>query len=177
MFRYGSLQIIKEVVLAKYVIGDYVLYGLNGSCQVVDIGPVDFADSSKIYYHLKPVSDMKSTIFVSMKREDDIIRRVISADEADKILGEVKKVGKAVYTPKREACDLILKSGDDVAISQMIKLLRYMRKENRKIHKSLNIMEEKILKDAERVFFSEMATALSMSIEEVVAKVGDTLDV
>lgn len=166
-----------EAVVAKYEIGEYVLYGLSGSCLVSDIGPVDFADPSIIYYHLKPVSDMKSTIFVSMKRENDIIRRVISADEADKILAEVKKVGKAIYTPKREACDPILKSGDDVAISQMIKLLRYMRKENRKIHKSLNIMEEKILKDAERVFFSEMATAFSMSMEEVVAKVGDTLDI
>ncbi len=163
--------------MAKYDIGEFVLYGLTGSCQVVDIGPVDFGDPDKIYYHLKPVSDMKSTIFVSMKREDDIIRRVISAEEANKILGEVKKVGKALYTPKREACDIIIKSGDDVAISQMIKLLRYMRRENRKIHKSLNIMEEKILKDAERVFFSEMATALSMSMEEVVAKVGETLDI
>lgn len=163
--------------MAKYDIGDYVLYGLNGSCQVVDIGPVDFGGPDMIYYHLKPVSDLKSTIFVSMKRENDIIRRVISAEEAKEVLDKVKKVDRAVYTPQREACDIILKSGDDVAISQMIKLLRYMRRENRKIHKSLNIMEEKILKDAERVFFSEMATALSMSIEEVVAEVSDTLDI
>ena len=158
--------------MAKYEIGEYVLYGLSGSCLVSDIGPVDFADPSIIYYHLKPVSDMKSTIFVSMKRENDIIRRVISADEADKVLAEVKKVGKAIYTPKREACDPILKSGDDVAISQMIKLLRYMRKENRKIHKGLNIQEEKILKDAERVLFSEMSTALEMNYQDVVSSLG-----
>lgn len=163
--------------MAKYDVGDFVLYGLNGACHVIDIGPVDFAGPDKIYYHLRPVSDVKSTIFVSMKREDDIIRKVISADEARNILAKVKDVDKAIYTPQREACDLILKSGDDIAISQMIKLLRYMRRENRKIHKSLNIQEERILKDAERVFFSEMATALSMSIEEVVKTVGDTLDI
>lgn len=166
-----------EDILAKYEIGEYVLYGLNGACQVVDIGPVDFGGPDIIYYHLKPVSDLKSTIFVSMKREADIIRRVISADEAKSVLDRVKSVDKAIYTPQREACDIILKSGDDVAISQMIKLLRFMRKENRKIHKSLNIQEEKILKDAERVFFSEMATALSMSMEEIVKTVGDTLDI
>lgn len=163
--------------MAKYDVGDFVLYGLNGACHIIDIGPVDFAGPDKIYYHLRPVFDAKSTIFVSMKREDDIIRKVISADEAKVVLAKVKTVDKAIYTPGREVCDGIIKSGDDVAISQMIKLLRYMRKENRKIHKSLNIQEERILKDAERVFFSEMATALSMSKEEVITSFGDTLDI
>lgn len=163
--------------MGKYNIGDYVIYGLNGACEVIEIGTLDFAGPDKIYYSLKPVSDGRSTIFVSMSKEDDIKRKVLSKSEAEAVLLEVKKAKPATYTPYRENCDVILKSGDEVEVSRMIKLLRNMRKENRKIHKNLNIQEERILKDAERVFFSEMATALSLSMDEVVDYIGDTLDI
>ena len=162
--------------MSKYKVGDYVLYGLNGACQVVEIGPLDFGGSEKIYYSLKPVSDGRSTIFVSMQKEDDIIRKVISKKEAESVMEKAQKVTPADYTPEREACDIILKSGDNVEVSRMIKLLRNMRKENRKNHKGLNIQEERILKDAERVFFSELATAFRMSMEEVVTAYSEVLD-
>ena len=99
-----------------------------------------------------------------------------SIEEADEIIDQIKSVRPATYTPDRAFCDDILKSGDNVAVSQMIKLLRNMRKENRKNHKGLNIQEERILKDAERVFFSEMATAYDISMEEVVSRYGEILD-
>ena len=163
--------------MSKYNIGDYVIYGLNGACEIIEIGSLDFAGPDKIYYSLKPVSDGRSTIFVAMTKEDDIKRKVMSKAEAESVLEEVKKAAPATYTPVRESCDVILKSGDNVEVSRMIKLLRNMRKENRKNHKGLNIQEERILKDAERVFFSEMATAMDMSMDECVDYIGDILDI
>ena len=162
--------------MARYNIGDFLIYGLNGACQVVEIGTLDFAGPDKIYYSLKPVSDSRSTIFVPLMKEEEELRSVISKNEADEILEKVKKAKAATYTPVRENCDVILKSGDNVAVSQMIKLLRGMRRENRKVHKGLNIQEERLLKDAERVFFSEMATAYELSIEEVINKIGDVFE-
>ena len=101
----------------------------------------------------------------------------MSKDEAKQVVEGIKKSKPATYSPVRENCDVILKSGDNVAVSSMIKLLRNMRKENRKIHKGLNIQEEKILKDAERVLFSEISIALDMPYTEAVTSIGEILDV
>lgn len=158
-----------------YKVDEYVVYGINGACLITDIGTLDFAGPDKLYYSLRPVSDSRSTIFVSVDKESEL-RRVMSKKDAEAFLTEVRKAKPATYTPVRENCDLILKSGDVVAVSQMIKLLRNIRKENRKNHKGLNIQEERILKDAERVFFSEFAIAYDMSMDEMIVKIGDALD-
>jgi len=163
--------------MAKYQIGDYVLYGLNGTCEIVEIGTLDFAGPNKIYYSLKPVSDNRSTIFLPVLKEEEIVRKVMSKKEAEDTIENIKKSKPATYAPVRENCDKILKSGDNIAVSSMIKMLRNLRKENRKIHKGLNIQEEKILKDAERVLFSEMSTALEMNYQDVVSSLGEYLDV
>ena len=51
-----------------------------------------------------------------------------------------------------------------------------MRVENRKNHKGLNIAEEKLLKYAERILFSEIAVALKLSMEEAGDRFGEGLD-
>ena len=162
--------------MGKYNIGDYVIYGINGACEVVEIGTLDFAGPDKIYYSLKPVCDARSTIFVPLDKEKEIPRMVFSKKEVESIIEESKSVEAAEYTPNREYCDVILKSGDNVEISKMIKLLRNMRKENRKNHKGLNIQEERILKDAEKIFYSEIACAFDMSMDEVVEEYSPILD-
>ncbi|MBR4208080.1 MAG: hypothetical protein IKQ88_05760, partial [Lachnospiraceae bacterium] len=78
--------------------------------------------------------------------------------------------------PEKEKCDAILKSGDNFKISNMIKQLRNLRTENRKNHKGLNIADEKLLKYAERILFSEIAIAMKMSMEEVADKLDKSLD-
>lgn len=163
--------------MAKYQIGDYVVYGLNGTCRIYDIGPLDFGGPDKLYYSMKPVYDERSTIFLPVLKEDEILRKAISKEEAEGIFENIKESKPATYTPVRENCDPILKSGDNVKVSSMIKLLRNMRKENRKVHKGLNIQEERILKDAERVLFSELSIALNEKYENISSMLGEYLDV
>lgn len=155
--------------MPKYSIGDYVLYGVNGSCEIVDIGTLSFAGPDKIYYSLKPVADSRSTVHVPVLKEENIIRKILLKKEVDKILKDVEKVKAAEVISNRENCDPIIKSGDLVLLASLIKMLREVRRENRKRHKGLNIQEERILTDAERVFFSELATVYELSMEEAVS--------
>lgn len=162
--------------MSKYKIGDHVIYGASGSCEIVEIGTLSFAGPEKVYYSLKPIYDARSTIYVPVAKEDEIKRKVIVKKEAKDILDAVKDVKPAKYVASKEICDPIIKSGDNIEIAKLIKLLRNMRKENRKAHKGLNILEERLLRDAERVFFSEIATAFNMTIEEVVSNYSVNLD-
>lgn len=165
-----------EFEMCRYAIGDYVLYGVSGSCEIVEIGPLSFGGPDKIYYSLKPVYDSRSTIYVPVAKEDEIIRKNISKADADDILKKCKDIKKAKLVINRENCDPVIKSGDNLALAALIKLLRDMRRENRKNHKGLNIQEERILYDAERVFFSEIATAYSLPMDEAVSGYTANLD-
>lgn len=162
--------------MAKYKIGDYVLYGFSGACQVVEIGPLSFGGPDKIYYSLKPVYDSRSTIYVPLNKEDEIVRKVITKPEAEEVLEKITQCQPDDMTFVRDACEEVLKSGDNVEVSRVIKQLRNLRKENRKSHKGLNISEERILRDAERIFFSEIATALEMTMEDTLAEFSARLD-
>ena len=162
--------------MAKYKIGDYVLYGFSGSCQVVEIGSLPFGGPDKIYYSLKPVYDARSTIYVPVSREDEIARKVITKKEAEEILKIVTSDAPDEHIFEKDTCEQVLKSGDNVEVSKVIKQLRILRKENRKNHKGLNISEERILRDAERIFFSEIATAFDMTMEDTMAEFSAKLD-
>ena len=162
--------------MEKYQVGDYVLYGVSGACEVMEIGPLSFGGPDKIYYSLKPVYDARSTIYVPVMKEGEILRKVITKEEAEKVLGEIKTIEPETDMLEKEACNEILKSGDNIEVSKLIKLLRQIRKENRKNHKGLNMQEERMLRDAERIFFSEMATAFDVSMDEIVHTISIDLD-
>lgn len=162
--------------MARFDIGDYILYGINGSCEIVDIGELPFGGEDKIYYSLKPVSDGRSTIYLPVIKEDEIIRAVISKDEADGIVDKFKSIKPSKTEINRDTCEPIIKSGDNSKIVALIKQLRKLRVENRKSHKGLNIQEEKLLRQAETVLYSELATAYDLAIDEIVAKYSEYLD-
>ncbi len=162
--------------MAKYKIGDYVLYGFSGACQIVDLGSLSFGGADKIYYSLKPVYDSRSTIYVPLNKEDEIVRKVITKPEAEEVWEKITQRQSEGMILERDACEAVLRSGDNVEVSQVIRQLRNLRKENRKNHKGLNISEERILRDAERIFFSEIATAFEMTMEDTLAEFSARLD-
>ena len=165
-----------EVAMQKYKVGEFVMCGMSGSCEVQEIGPLSFGGPDKIYYSLKPVYDSRDTIYVSVDRESDIARKVVSKKEAEEMIKVVISSKRKGTVPEKEACDAILRSADNIKISNMIRQLRHLRAENRKNHKGLNIAEEKILKCAERIFFSEIATALNISMEDAIDRISAELD-
>ena len=162
--------------MAKYEVGDKVLYGLSGACEVICIGTLDFGGPDKIYYSLKPVSDSRSTIYVPVTKEQEIKRKVISVKEANAVLDNLGNVKPSKLNAVHEECDPVIKSGDNLQIASLIKQLRELRRENRKNHKGLNIQEERILRNAEMVFYSEISTALGMSYEDIVNQYNEELD-
>jgi len=165
-----------EDAMQKYKVGDYVMYGVSGACEISEIGPLSFAGKDKVYYSLKPFYDSRDTIYVPVDREDEIARKVVGKKEAESVIDKILSEKRRGKLPERDACDVILKSADSLKISNLIRCLRYMRVENRKNHKGLNIAEEKLLKYAERILFSEIAVALKLSMEEAGDRFGEGLD-
>ena len=159
----------------RFKVGDYVLYGVSGACEVVDIGKLDFGSNDKIYYTLQPYYDSRDKIYVPVDREAEIIRKVIEKKEAEKRLPTIKKSRKKGRIPAREEFDVILKSGDMDNVTNLIRQLREVKHENKKNHKSLNIADAKMLTYAERMLYSEMAIAMGWTMDQAVAELSECL--
>ncbi len=162
--------------MQKYKIGDYVMYSVSGACEVVEIGTLDFAGPDKLYYSLKPVYDNRDTLYVAVTNEDKIARKVVGKKDAQEILEKIKKGKRHGELPAKEACDAFIQKADSMEITNMIRHLRYIRSENKKNHKGLNIADAKLLTYAERIMISELATALSIPMDEAFEKLNLALD-
>ncbi|MBR3524225.1 MAG: hypothetical protein IKO11_00105 [Lachnospiraceae bacterium] len=161
--------------MQKYKIGDHVMYGVSGACEIVEIGTLEFAGPDKIYYSLKPVYDARDTIYVPVSKEDEIARKVIGKKKAQDIVRQIEDGKMQGDLPDRETCDSILQSADSIEVTNLIRQLRYVRAQNKKNHKGLNISDAKLLTYAERIVISELAVAFSITMDEAVKMLNTAL--
>ncbi len=161
--------------MQKYKIGDHVMYGVSGACEIVEIGTLEFAGPDKVYYSLKPVYDARDTIYVPVSKEDEIARKVIGKKKAQDIVRQIEDGKMQGELPDRETCDNILQSADSIEVTNLIRQLRHVRAQNKKNHKGLNISDAKLLTYAERIVISELAVAFAISMEEAVKMLNTAL--
>ncbi len=155
-----------------FKIGDYVAHYKEGVCEVIDIGRLDIScsDKQKEYYTLKPLYNVKGTLYTPVENEKRQIRELISGQEAKKLIGEMGSIETIGVTDekKREVFykEALLKN----QCREWVALLKtsYMRKMNRIASgkKSINV-DEKYLSIAEKFLFGELAFVLDMPKEEV----------
>ena len=131
-----------------FKIGDYVAHYKEGVCEVIDIGRLDIScsDKQKEYYTLKPLYNVKGTLYTPVENEKRQIRELISGQEAKKLIGEMGSIETIGVTDekKREVFykEALLKN----QCREWVALLKtsYMRKMNRIASgkKSINVDEK-----------------------------------
>lgn len=72
----------------RYEVGEYVIYGNNGICQVLDITTPGFSgvDKEKMYYVLEPVHTKGSRIYSPVDSHKVVMRAVIDEEQAEESL-------------------------------------------------------------------------------------------
>ena len=91
-----------------YSIGEIVLYGSNGVCEITEITTKKIGKNSIEYYVLKPVCSDSSTLFVPTQNEMLVsrMRVVLSSDEIKDILSQ-KTDNEIWIDNKAERCEKI----------------------------------------------------------------------
>lgn len=149
-----------------YSVGQTVLYGSNGVCNIEEITTKEISGMSIDYYVLKPLYSQNSTLFVPVNNEKLVskIRNVLSSDEINSILNNISECDEWIDN-KIERIDLfknIISSGD---CSQLIKLIRLIHShEQLQISrgKRLHISDEKCLREAEKMVCDEISLVLGI---------------
>lgn len=154
--------------------GDLVIYGTKGVCSIEDIRVPDIEGIDRLYYFLQPVYDKRDMVFTPVDSEKVRMRKILSNDEAEQFITDIEQARENDTFAERinsmEYND-VMKSGDCMRMAHLIKDL-YKRKKGCAIRgKKMKYTDTKVLREAEKLLYGELATARHKTYEETFEEV------
>ncbi len=162
-----------------YQVKDYVVYGANGVCQVVDICLENFGGKEdREYYVLSPVYGNSMSIFIPTDHENAQVRQVHSKDEIMDLIRQMPQMDgqwidddhhrRAVFSDTLQSCDLY-------RTARLIKML-YLRKQALEQQgKHLSSTDGDAMKAAEKLLCHEFALVLDIEPDDVVPFIAEKI--
>lgn len=156
-----------------FAIGDYIVYGSNGICQVKDVTTIDMpgATSDRMYYVMAPLSNKESKIFSPVDNCKVVMRAVLTEEEANEIISQCKDIPlldvvneRMLEMKYRE----VLASCDIRQLIAMVKTILKKCESRQSMGKKMTSMDERYLKKAEDSLYNELGIALGKTKEELV---------
>ena len=152
-----------------FAVGDAIVYGGNGVCEIEDIRDISFyRERPSKYYVLKPMfTPQSSVVYVPYSNKEQVSKfhHVISKEEAMAIISRIPiKSVKWVddRNERKETFNGIVSDGSREDIVSLISLIEKQKDKLACEGKKLNAQDERILHDALKRINSEFAVALGM---------------
>lgn len=155
-----------------FSIGEYIVYGNSGVCQVEDVCMVKAPGmvEDKMYYTLCPHYMTGSKIMTPVDNEKVVMRPVMTKKEALQLLDDLESIDFQWIEDikKREiACKEGIRNCDTHELIRIIKMLYFRNQERLLEGKKETAGDKKYFKLAEDRLFGELAVALDMGKDEV----------
>ena len=146
-------------------IGDYVLNAVNGICEIIDIVEMDMLGNNQVkkYFFLVPESQKSAKVYIPVENADARIRKIISKDEASKLLSEISDIDELVVNNEKErelTYKNAIKSCDIYQLVGLIKCIFRRRAMRLEQGKKCTAVDERYFKNAENNLYSELAFVL-----------------
>ena len=151
-------------------LGDFVVYGSKGVCKVVSIGSLPTGDSDRLYYTLAPVYIKGSSVFTPVDNTKVVLRRLISKDEAQEILGKIPYIHSLDIDNEKEREIVFKEILTGCVPVELVKMLKniYQRKVKRLAEgKKITVSDERYFKLAEDSLYGELAVSLGLERDKV----------
>lgn len=161
-----------------YEVGDYIVYGNTGVCQVESVGPMSMQgmDSKRIYYILAPVYSKGSKIFTPVDNDKVIMRPVLTKEETEVLLEEITDIVPLNIKEEKQREYAYRDSIHTCEPREMVRIIKtiYQRKEDRlATGKKLVASDERFLHMAEENLYGELSIPLGIDKSEVEAYITD----
>lgn len=151
-------------------VGEYIIYGTNGVCQVSSVGKLAISNDDKLYYTLIPIYSKSSTVYTPVDNERVVMRRLISKEEAKKLVENISSVETIFVDDEKKREECYKQALRTCECTEWVKLIRtsYLRIQDRRNNgkKTIN-SDEKYLKAAEDYLYGELAIALDIDKDKV----------
>lgn len=157
-----------------YSVGDTIVYGGSGVCEISEIKDIQFGrERPQKYYVLKPLFvNQAMVVYVPMKNDKLVakIQPIISRDEAIDLIKDIKNMNIDWIEDRnlrKDTYNDILSSGERKDIIGVIRVINSRRRILEEDGKTLNMQDEKILYEAQKRMDAEFAVALDIGIDDV----------
>lgn len=156
-----------------FEIGDYIIYGNSGVCEVVEIGPINLSgrdDNEKLYYTLEPVYENGSKVYTPVGNKKVAMREVLTEEEALELIDEMPNVEFDPDLSDKERERQIkesLKAIDPEEWIKVLKVLHYRRGERQADGKKMTSSDEKFLQLAEECLYGELSISMDLPVDEI----------
>lgn len=151
-----------------FQIGEFIVYGTSGVCQVIaiDYPNIQLSGSEKKqYYKLAPV--FSSEVIYTPVDTSVTMRQVVSREEARRLIEQIA-IGQLPAEGNGgqfEAYEALLKSHSCSDLIQLLKQIHYHNPDYLQSGKKLSATNQKYLKRAEELLYNELSIALGHTKE------------
>lgn len=155
-----------------FKVNEYVICAGSGVCEVKAIcsNPFDESKPEEKFYILQPVYSKENTVYIPIKHPKILMRRLISKEEAKKLISNIPDLGEVnVENDRQREAEYknIIHKLDCYELVKMIKTL-YARNQKRLSEgKKATHTDQKYFKLAEQTLHEELAIVLDMPKEEI----------
>jgi len=127
--------------------------------------------AKKMYFVLKPVKDMGSTIFAPTDNAHVLkkMRRLLTKAEIDQLIDSMPENNTQWVeneNERKERYKEILSGGEPSEMIKMIKAIYAHKKEREVEGKRLHMSDERFFKDAEQILYNEFQYVLDINTKE-----------
>lgn len=153
-------------------IGDLIVYGSDGVCEIADISTRKFGKEDREYYILVPIEDKKSVVYVPVgnKKLESKMHKVLSSSEIYELISSIPEQ-KGIWIDndilRREKYNEIIKSGKHLELISLIKAIKNRQESLKNTGKKLHQSDAKFLAEAQKMLHGEFSVVLNIEIEEV----------
>ena len=165
-----------------YEVGDYILYGGTGVCRVKNVAKRTFPGEaeSRLFYTIKPLWQ-EYVIHTPVNGSKVFMRNIISKEEAERLIGTIPFIQAEPYHQKAVKLltaryEASLQTHDCADLIELIMSI-YAKKNIAEVqNRKLGAVDERFMKHAEDLLFSELSVALDIPMEGVPAYIKSKIE-
>ncbi len=157
-----------------YQVGQKVVYGIHGVCDILDI-EVRSIDRQKIaYFVLEPLEQPGARYYIPKDNPAALskLSPLLGRQELEALIAECDPSGNswiADENQRKQRYRELIGSGDRRGLVVMVHTLHMHKKKQAELGRKFHLCDENFLRDAEKLLCSEFSLVLNLSREETAA--------
>ena len=160
----------KECVM--YSVNEKIHYGGSGICVIQEITAMRFGRTRERYYVLKPVYQNTSVIYVPVNNPQLVskMRPVLTRSEVEALIESIDSIPTVWENDpvaRKASFEALLRSNECRNLIALIKTLNVFRAERLADGKTLPVVEDTFLREAQRLLYDEFADVLNLQPSQV----------
>ncbi len=157
---------------------DFVIYGTEGVCQIIDVREIEFCHASanekgkKLYYVLMPIRKKDTTVYVptASERLCSRMRRIMKKEEIDAAIDTVKRQAALNLNDRKKRIAIYRDVSESTSCEKLLILIKSLYERRQKLiseGKKLSFSDAEMLLRCEGMIADEFSFSLNIESDAV----------